>query len=83
MEQAVPLSCRLIPSGSDSCSQGGGGGLASQQGSLEIMRGGGWGGADIPEMPGRQESSYLSFFDFRIDCIILGFRFLGELDSFK
>ena len=83
MEQAVPLSGRLIPSGSDSCSQGGGGGLASQQGSLEIMRGGGWGGAEIPEMPGSQESSYLCLLDFRINSIILGLGFLRELDGFE
>ena len=47
------------------------------------MRGGGWGGAEFPEMPGSQESSYLSFFDFRINCIILGFGSFGELDGFE
>ena len=47
------------------------------------MKGGGWRGAQITEMSGSQKSSYLCMFDFRINCVILGFGFIGELDGFE
>ena len=47
------------------------------------MRGGGWGGAKIPEMSGRQESSHLCMFNLGINYKILRFGFLGELDDLE
>ena len=53
------------------------------QSSLQIMRGGGGGGAESPDMSGSQESSYLCHSNIWVNCWISWFGFFGELDGLE